>query len=463
MSRTSVACSRGITSRWPRVAGLMSMNAIVRSSSCTRVEGTSPATILQNRQSGSAAIDRRRVLNSLKAPCRAGHRPPARHRRAPRLASTGPRPPRASGGRRSGSAASCEALGVAGARSRRSARSARWRCRSGCCRPRACWRRSAGAAPRRSGCWRRRGSSTTSRGGPHVFRRAAPATARPTTSTATAGDPDARGHARVRRPPRRRQRRPDLPPRADAARRRHVPGAGTSARRTSPQMMRLVAAGPALAALGALLGSRPLRQLGLRSSPRAARSRSSTSAPAPSSRAPTTTSPRSPCCSSSRGCCARSRSRGVRVLLVSTGSEESFMEGMRGWVRRHGPRLDPDAHPGRGARDARLAGADPARGRGDDLDDRLRRRACATSSPTPRSDAGVAAAARAAARLRHRRAVGAARRAARPPRSPPATSTRCPPTTTRSATSRATSTSRRWRAAARVAEAAIRSAASARG
>jgi Zn-dependent M28 family amino/carboxypeptidase len=33
--------------------------------------------------------------------------------------------------------------------------------------------------------------------------------------------------------------------------------------------------------------------------------------------------------------------RGVRVLLVSTGSEESFMEGMRGWVRRHGPALDP--------------------------------------------------------------------------------------------------------------------------
>jgi hypothetical protein len=31
---------------------------------------------------------------------------------------------------------------------------------------------------------------------------------------------------------------------------------------------------------------------------------------------------------------------GVRVLLVSTGSEESFMEGMRGWVRRHGPSLD---------------------------------------------------------------------------------------------------------------------------
>jgi Zn-dependent M28 family amino/carboxypeptidase len=27
--------------------------------------------------------------------------------------------------------------------------------------------------------------------------------------------------------------------------------------------------------------------------------------------------------------------RGVRVLLVSTGSEESFMEGMRGFARRH--------------------------------------------------------------------------------------------------------------------------------
>src|SRR3954470_9211197 len=56
MSRRSVACSRGMTSRCPRVAGLMSMKAIVRSSSCTRVDGTSPATILQNRQSGSAAI-----------------------------------------------------------------------------------------------------------------------------------------------------------------------------------------------------------------------------------------------------------------------------------------------------------------------------------------------------------------------------------------------------------------------
>jgi acetylornithine deacetylase/succinyl-diaminopimelate desuccinylase-like protein len=32
---------------------------------------------------------------------------------------------------------------------------------------------------------------------------------------------------------------------------------------------------------------------------------------------------------------------GVRVLLLSTGSEESFMEGMQGFMRRHGATLDP--------------------------------------------------------------------------------------------------------------------------
>jgi acetylornithine deacetylase/succinyl-diaminopimelate desuccinylase-like protein len=34
-------------------------------------------------------------------------------------------------------------------------------------------------------------------------------------------------------------------------------------------------------------------------------------------------------------------SPGVRVLLLSTGSEESFMEGMQGFMRRHGGALDP--------------------------------------------------------------------------------------------------------------------------
>jgi len=32
---------------------------------------------------------------------------------------------------------------------------------------------------------------------------------------------------------------------------------------------------------------------------------------------------------------------GVRVLLLSTGSEESFMEGMQGFMRRHRSTLDP--------------------------------------------------------------------------------------------------------------------------
>jgi hypothetical protein len=35
------------------------------------------------------------------------------------------------------------------------------------------------------------------------------------------------------------------------------------------------------------------------------------------------------------------QTRGVRVLLLSTGSEESFMEGMQGFIRRHHTELDP--------------------------------------------------------------------------------------------------------------------------
>src|SRR5215212_10011310 len=46
-------CSLGITSECPRVHGLMSMKASVLSSSSILCEGMSPATILQNRQSGS--------------------------------------------------------------------------------------------------------------------------------------------------------------------------------------------------------------------------------------------------------------------------------------------------------------------------------------------------------------------------------------------------------------------------
>src|SRR5436190_5547875 len=64
ISSRSRECSRGTTRRWPRVAGLMSMNATVRSSSATLVAGISPATILQNRQSGSRATGRARLIRS---------------------------------------------------------------------------------------------------------------------------------------------------------------------------------------------------------------------------------------------------------------------------------------------------------------------------------------------------------------------------------------------------------------
>ena len=47
----SRAWARGITSAWPRVAGLMSMITIARSSSWMRIEGSSPATIRQKMQS----------------------------------------------------------------------------------------------------------------------------------------------------------------------------------------------------------------------------------------------------------------------------------------------------------------------------------------------------------------------------------------------------------------------------
>src|SRR3954451_13910616 len=65
ISSRSRACARGTTSRCPRVAGLMSMKATVRSSSATLVPGISPATILQKRQSGSRAMRRARLTNTL--------------------------------------------------------------------------------------------------------------------------------------------------------------------------------------------------------------------------------------------------------------------------------------------------------------------------------------------------------------------------------------------------------------
>jgi hypothetical protein len=103
---------------------------------------------------------------------------------------------------------------------------------------------------------------------------------------------------------------------------------------TSPQVMLLVAAGPVLVALGALAGFGRLRaagtgmalgsvaafaDIGLRDVvPGANDNLSGVAAVLELARA-----------------LQERPVRGVRVLLVSTGSEESFMEGMRGFARRH--------------------------------------------------------------------------------------------------------------------------------
>ena len=102
---------------------------------------------------------------------------------------------------------------------------------------------------------------------------------------------------------------------------------------TSPQMLRLVAAGPALAAIPAL------RKLGL-----------VVSAGSLLAFGDIATRTVVPGANDNLTAVAvllelarllRERPvEGVRVILVSTGSEESFMEGMRGWVRRHGRALD---------------------------------------------------------------------------------------------------------------------------
>jgi hypothetical protein len=107
---------------------------------------------------------------------------------------------------------------------------------------------------------------------------------------------------------------------------------------TSPQVMLLVVAGPALVALGALTGLRPLGRVG------AFLALGSTCAFADIGLRPVVPGAND----NLSGVAvllelARALEErpveGVRVLLVSTGSEESFMEGMRGFARRHFPSL----------------------------------------------------------------------------------------------------------------------------
>jgi hypothetical protein len=109
-------------------------------------------------------------------------------------------------------------------------------------------------------------------------------------------------------------------------------------RETSPQVMRIVAGGPALVALGALLGRRRLRRIGA--------GLAAGSALAFADIALRRVVPGAN--DNATGVAAlvelarrlrEAPAEGVRVLLVSTGAEESFMEGMRGFARRHFPQL----------------------------------------------------------------------------------------------------------------------------
>ncbi len=81
---------------------------------------------------------------------------------------------------------------------------------------------------------------------------------------------------------------------------------------------------------------------GRRSSPSGRPRRWPRSARARPSRGRTTTSAASRRCSGSPARCARVRSRASASLLVSTGSEESFMEGMQAFARRHFAALPVD-------------------------------------------------------------------------------------------------------------------------
>jgi hypothetical protein len=110
---------------------------------------------------------------------------------------------------------------------------------------------------------------------------------------------------------------------------------------TSPQVMLLVVAGPALVALGSLSGLRALRRLGTFIALGATAVFADIGARPVVPGANDNLSGVAVVLELARALRERPV-RGVRVLLVSTGSEESFMEGMRGFARRHFPVLPPE-------------------------------------------------------------------------------------------------------------------------
>jgi hypothetical protein len=110
---------------------------------------------------------------------------------------------------------------------------------------------------------------------------------------------------------------------------------------TSPQIMRLVAAGPALVALGAATGARGLRRAGTAVAALSALAFADIATRDVVPGANDNLSSVAALLELARGLAADPPA-GLRVVLVSTGAEESFMEGMRGFVARHRAELEPD-------------------------------------------------------------------------------------------------------------------------
>lgn len=111
--------------------------------------------------------------------------------------------------------------------------------------------------------------------------------------------------------------------------------------KTSPPVMRVVAAGPALVALGAALALNPLRILGTAISVGSVVNFFDIAGRAVVPGANDNLTAVAVVLELAR-LLVESPAPGVRVVLVSTGSEESFMEGMRGFVRRHAAELSRD-------------------------------------------------------------------------------------------------------------------------
>jgi hypothetical protein len=109
---------------------------------------------------------------------------------------------------------------------------------------------------------------------------------------------------------------------------------------TSPPLMQLVVAGPALAGLGALLGRRRLRRAGGVAALLAALAVGEIAARPVVPGANDNLAAVAVLLELARALHAEPAGD-VRVILLSTGSEESSMEGMRGFLARHAPALDP--------------------------------------------------------------------------------------------------------------------------